>query len=234
MEIFVLLMEKVKRALMVVLATHRLSTCEHSPKPLAVKYTGKLNLWCVLYYFSILSGLITKFSLESNRQCERYNCYLGIHCVISILDRAALNIIEEAEANGTLRAGGTIVEGTGGNTGIALAQLGISRGYTVVLCMPQSISIEKIDYMRQLGAEVHLQPGVPFSDPRHYAKLAESIAKERGAIHTNQFENIANFRSHFAGTGPEVWGQTSHNIDIFVAAAGTGNGTRPCIYSIVL
>ena len=140
-------------------------------------------------------------------------------------DRAALAIIEDAEASGALSPGGTIVEGTGGNTGIALAQLGIARGYKVVLCMPASIASEKIDYMRQLGAEVHLQPGVPFSDPRHYAKLAESIASQTAsALHTNQFENLANFRAHVAGTGPEIWTQTRHKVDIFVAAAGTGTG----------
>jgi cysteine synthase A len=131
-------------------------------------------------------------------------------------------MLEEAERSGILKPNGIIVEGTGGNTGIALAQLGISRGYKVVLCMPQSIASEKIELMRRLGAEVHLQPSVPFSDPRHYAQLAASIAKERGGFHTNQFENLSNFRAHISGTGPEIWKQTDHQVDIFITSAGTG------------
>jgi cysteine synthase len=131
-------------------------------------------------------------------------------------------MLEEAEANGKLKPGGIVVEGTGGNTGIALAQLGIARGYQVILCMPQSIAKEKIDLMRQLGAEVHLQPSVPFSDPRHYAQLAASLAKERGGFHTNQFENLSNYRSHISGTGPELWEQTHHHLDVFITSAGTG------------
>ena len=120
------------------------------------------------------------------------------------------------------------MEGTGGNTGIALAQLGISRGYKVILTMPNKTSKEKVDYMRQLGAEVHLQPPVPYSDPRHFARLAESIGEEmgEGTLHTNQFENMANFRAHFGGTGPEIWSQTGRKIDIFVTASGTGRHKR--------
>lgn len=140
-----------------------------------------------------------------------------------LTDRAALYMVEEAERTGKLQPNnGIIVEGTGGNTGISLAQIGISKGYQVILCMPQSIAQEKVDLMRRLGAEVHLQPSVPFSDPRHYAKLAASLAIEKGGFHTNQFENLSNFRAHLGGTGPELWKQTNHNIDIFVTSAGTG------------
>lgn len=131
-------------------------------------------------------------------------------------------MIEEAERTGKLQTNGMIVEGTGGNTGISLAQLGISKGYKVILCMPQSIAQEKIDLMRRLGAEVYLQPSVPFSDPRHYAQLAATLAFERGGFHTNQFENLSNFRAHVGGTGPELWRQTNHNVDVFVTSAGTG------------
>lgn len=115
------------------------------------------------------------------------------------------------------------MEGTGGNTGIALAQIGRAKGYNVVLCMPNCISTEKIEYQRRFGAEVHLQPLVPFTDPANYARHAEIIAAQRpGAVFTNQFENLANFRAHFGGTGPEIWHQTKGRVDAFVASAGTG------------
>jgi cysteine synthase A len=140
----------------------------------------------------------------------------------SIKDRAAKAIIEEAEKSGKLKPGGTIVEGTGGNTGIALAQLGKAKGYNVVLCMPNCISEEKIETQRRYGAEVHLQPLVPYTNPENYARRAEILAKERGIVHTNQFENLANFRAHFKTTGPEIYKQTDGRITAFIAAAGTG------------
>lgn len=92
----------------------------------------------------------------------------------------------------------------------------------MVLCMPQSIAKEKIDHMKRLGAEVHLQPAVPFSSPLHYAQLAATIAKERGGYHTNQFENLANYRAHYGSTGPEIWRQSGKNVDVFITSAGTG------------
>ena len=140
----------------------------------------------------------------------------------SIKDRAAKAILEEAEKSGKLKTGVTIVEGTGGNTGIALAQLGKAKGYKVILCMPNCISEEKIETQRRFGAEVHLQPLVPFTNPENYARKAESLAKEHGFVHTNQFENLANFRAHFKTTGPEIYKQTNGKITAFVAAAGTG------------
>ena len=88
--------------------------------------------------------------------------------------------------------------------------------------MPQSIAQEKIELMKRLGAEVHLQPSVPFSDPQNYAQKAAIIAKERNAFFTNQFENLSNYRAHISGTGPEIWKQTNHQIDIFITSAGTG------------
>jgi len=140
----------------------------------------------------------------------------------SVKDRAAKAIIEEAERSGRLKPGGTIVEGTGGNTGIALAQLGKAKGYKVILFMPNSISEEKIETQRRFGAEVHLQPLVPFTNPENYARKAASTAKEHGLVHTDQFENVANFRAHFGTTGPEIFRQTGGKVDVFVTSAGTG------------
>ena len=94
-----------------------------------------------------------------------------------------------------------MVEGTGGNTGIALAQIAKSRGYGMIVVMPQSIGIEKVEYQRRLGAQVRLQPLVPFTDPENYAKKAASIAEENGFFFTNQFESLSNYRGHLSGTG---------------------------------
>ena len=138
----------------------------------------------------------------------------------SVKDRTAKNLIVAAEQSGLLSIGGTIVEGTGGNTGIALAQLGVARGYKVVLCMPNNISNEKIEHMKRLGAEVHVQPAVPFSDPLNYARYAESLAIERNAFFTNQFESLANFDAHFKTTGPEIWEQMGYSLDGFITSAG--------------
>ena len=170
--------------------------------------------------------------------CHIYGKAEFMNPTASVKDRAAKYLIEEAEKNGNLRPGGTIVEGTGGNTGVALAHLATSKGYKVVLCMPNSISIEKINHQRRLGAEVHLQPLVPFSDPENYAKKAEIIGKERadqGAFFTNQFENGANFNAHYNGTGPEIWVQTKGKIDGFVTSAGTGgtiSGISACLKNL--
>lgn len=137
-------------------------------------------------------------------------------------DRAAKAIIERAEKEGKLQPGGIIVEGTGGNTGVALAQIGRAKGYRVVICMPECIGQEKIDTQRRFGAEVHLQPLVPFSDPRNFARRPETLAKELGGVFTNQFENLANFQAHFSTTGPEIFHQTNGKIDAFITSAGTG------------
>ena len=170
--------------------------------------------------------------------CHVYGKAEFMNPTASVKDRAAKYLIEEAEKNGNLQPGGTLVEGTGGNTGVALAHLGASRGYKVVLCMPNSISVEKINHQRRLGAEVHLQPLVPFSDPENYARKAEIIAKERadqGAFFTNQFENEANFNAHYNGTGPEIWVQTRGKIDGFITSAGTGGtigGISACLKNL--
>ena len=141
----------------------------------------------------------------------------------SVKDRAAKQIILEAQKDGSLLPGGTICEGTGGNTGIALAALGASMGYKVVLTMPNCIAEEKVSLARRYGAEILLQPLVPFNNPENYARKAESLGIEReNAIFTNQFENLANFRAHYTSTGPEIWAQSSGKVDAFVCAAGTG------------
>jgi len=167
--------------------------------------------------------LIYLSSLSEATGCKIYGKAEWLNPTGSIKDRTAKQIILEAEKNGLLKKGGTIVEGSGGNTGLALAALGSAMGYKVVVTMPNSISEEKVALTRRFGAEVLLQPLVPFSNPDNYAKKAESIAAEMdNAIYTNQFENMANFRAHFTGTGAEIWKQTNGTIDAFVCACGTG------------
>lgn len=143
----------------------------------------------------------------------------------SVKDRAAARIILRAEQEGRLPVGGggTIVEATGGNTGIAMALIGAARGHSVVVVMPDTISREKIELMRALGARVVTVAPVAFSDPKHYVHTAQRIAQATpGAVYGNQFESLENMRAHLFGTGPEIWRQTGGVVDGFVAAAGTG------------
>ncbi len=141
----------------------------------------------------------------------------------SVKDRAALGILKEAENAGELRPGGTVVEGTAGNTGIGLAPLCNARGYRLVIYIPDTQSCEKIELLETLGAEVHAVPAVPYRDPNNYQKQAGRYAAElNNAIWANQFDNPANRRYHYATTGPEIWGQTGGRIDAFTCATGTG------------
>jgi cysteine synthase len=146
----------------------------------------------------------------------------------SIKDRTALGLILDAEKKGLLHAGGTIVEGTAGNTGIGLALIGASRGYRSVIFMPDTQSREKIDALRVAGAEVRLVPAVPFKDPRHYVHIARAYSESLNeatpgnAWFGNQFDNIANRDWHEATTAVEIWEQTQGKIDGFVCSAGTG------------
>jgi cysteine synthase A len=145
----------------------------------------------------------------------------------SVKDRAALAIIMDAEEQGTLKAGGTIVEGTAGNTGIGLTLVGNARGYRSVIVMPETQSKEKIDFLRMIGADLRLVPAKPYRDPGNYVhvsrRLAEEIAVETGnAIWANQFDNLANREGHRMTTGPEIWDQTGGKIDAFTCACGTG------------
>lgn len=162
-------------------------------------------------------------SLSEATGCEIYGKAEYTNPSGSVKDRAARQMILEAEQSGRLKPGGTIVEGTGGNTGVALAALGSARGYKVVLTMPVIIAKEKVQLAERFGAQVLLCELVPFTDPRNYARRAATLASEiPGAIHTDQFENLANFRAHYCGTGPEIWRQTQGKIDAFVTSAGTG------------
>jgi len=141
----------------------------------------------------------------------------------SVKDRAALFIVEDAEARGLLRPGGTIVEGTAGNTGIGLALVANAKGYRTIIVMPETQSREKMDTLRALGAELVLVPAAPYSSPCHFVHTSRRIAEETpNAIWANQFDNIANRRAHIVGTAPEIWEQMDGRIDGFTCAAGTG------------
>lgn len=146
----------------------------------------------------------------------------------SVKDRAALAIVRDAERRGLLRPGGTIVEGTAGNTGIGLALVGNALGYRTVIVMPETQSQEKKDMLRLIGADLRLVPAVPYSNPDNYVRysgrLAEELAKTEpnGAVWANQFDNVANREGHRLTTGPEIWFQTEGRIDAFTCAVGSG------------
>ena len=141
----------------------------------------------------------------------------------SVKDRAAKWMIEDHEANGRLLPGGTVVEGTAGNTGIGLAHVCNSRGYRCVIYMPDNQSHEKVDLLRNLGAEVRVVPTVPYADDMNYQKQAGRYADTLShGVWANQFDNTANRRAHYESTGPEIWQQTDGKVSAFVAATGTG------------
>ena len=141
----------------------------------------------------------------------------------SVKDRAALFIVEDAEARGQLAPGGTIVEGTAGNTGIGLALVANAKGYKTIIVMPETQSREKMDTLRALGAELVLVPAAPYSSPCHFVHTSRRIAEETpGAVWANQFDNVANRRAHVLGTAEELWAQMDGRIDGFTCAAGTG------------
>ncbi len=141
----------------------------------------------------------------------------------SVKDRAALYIIQDAEEKGLLKPGGTVVEGTAGNTGIGLAHICNAKGYKCLIVIPDTQSQEKIDALKTLGAEVRTVPAVPYKDPNNYVKLSGRLAAEmENAVWANQFDNLANRQAHFETTGPEIWEQTEGKIDAWVAATGTG------------
>jgi cysteine synthase A len=146
----------------------------------------------------------------------------------SVKDRAALFIIQDAVAKGTLRPGGTIVEGTAGNTGIGLALIGNAMGFRSVIVIPDTQSQEKKDALKLLGAQLIEVPAVPYRDPNNYVRLSGRLAEElaksepHGAIWANQFDNVANREAHIVSTGPEIWRQTGGKVDGFVCSVGTG------------
>jgi cysteine synthase len=141
----------------------------------------------------------------------------------SVKDRAALYIIQDAEKKGLLKPGGTVVEGTAGNTGIGLAHICNAKGYKCLIIIPDTQSQEKIDLLRTLGAEVRTVPAVPYKDPNNYVRLSGRVAQEmENAIWANQFDNLANRQAHYETTAAEIWAQTDGKIDAWVAATGTG------------
>ena len=140
----------------------------------------------------------------------------------SVKDRAGLAIIRAAEAEGTLKPGGTIVEGTAGNTGIGLTLVANALGYKCVIVMPETQSREKIDFLRMIGADLRLVPAKPFKDPGNYVHVSRRLAGEMGALWANQFDNLANREGHRATTGAEIWAQTGGKVDAFTCACGTG------------
>ncbi|KAI0358685.1 cysteine synthase [Trametes cingulata] len=141
----------------------------------------------------------------------------------SVKDRAALGVILDAEKRGLLKPGGTVVEGTAGNTGIGLAHVCRARGYRCVIFMPNTQSQEKIDLLRMLGAEVYPVPAVAYENPANYNHQARDFAKKLpNAIWTDQFDNTANAEAHYRTTGPEIWEQTRGKVDAFICATGTG------------
>jgi cysteine synthase A len=146
----------------------------------------------------------------------------------SVKDRAALFMIRDAVARGDLKPGGTIVEGTAGNTGIGLALVGASMGFKTVIVIPETQSEEKKDMLRLAGARLVQVPAAPFKNPNNYVhysrRLAEALAKTEpnGAVWANQFDNVANRQAHVETTGPEIWAQTDGKVDGFICAAGSG------------
>jgi len=146
----------------------------------------------------------------------------------SVKDRAALFIIRDAVAKGLLKPGGTIVEGTAGNTGIGLALVGASMGFKTIIVIPETQSQEKKDMIRLAGAELIQVPAVPYSNPNNYVKYSGRLAaalnesEPNGAIWANQFDNVANRQAHIEMTGPEIWDQTGGKVDGFICAVGSG------------
>jgi len=146
----------------------------------------------------------------------------------SVKDRAALAIIKDAEENNIIKKGGTIVEGTAGNTGIGLTLIANSKGYKSIIVMPETQTKEKIDTLRSIGADLRLVPAKPYKDPDNYIKFSEKLAKEiskknnGNTIWANQFDNTANLNGHYNNTGKEIWNQTKGKIDGFICSSGTG------------
>lgn len=171
--------------------------------------------------------------LKLRRASEMTGCTILGKCEFlnpgqSVKDRAALYIIRDAVARGALRPGGTIVEGTAGNTGIGLALVGASMGFKTVIVIPETQSQEKKDMIRLAGAELVQVPAAPYRNPNNYVRysgrLAEALAKTEpnGAIWANQFDNVANRQAHIETTGPEIWDQTDGKVDGFICAVGSG------------
>lgn len=161
-------------------------------------------------------------------KCEIYGKAEFMNPGGSVKDRAAKAIIQNAEKVDGLKVGGTIVEGTAGNTGISLAMCANAKGYKTVIVLPETQSQEKKDMLRICGADLRLVPAVPYKDPNNYVRYSEKLAKDlakensNGVIWANQFDNTANLEGHYNSTGPEIWQQTKGNIDGFICSVGSG------------
>jgi len=167
--------------------------------------------------------LIRLASLSAETGCEILGKAEFLNPGGSVKDRAALYIIRDAEHRGVLRPGGTVIEGTAGNTGIGLAHICAARGYRCVVVIPDTQSPEKMERLRLLGAEVRPVPAKPYADPDNYQKIAGRLAAQtENAIWANQFDNLANRQAHYETTGPEIWQATAGHLHAFVCATGTG------------
>ena len=167
--------------------------------------------------------LIRLRRLSDETGCDIYGKAEFLNPGGSVKDRAARGILEDFERRGLLDPGGTLVEGTAGNTGIGFAHLCNARGYGCVIVMPDNQSPEKASLLRTLGAEVRIVKAVPYKDPNHFQKLAARVAEETpGAVWGNQFDNTANRDAHYGSTGPEIWADTEGRVDAFTCASGTG------------
>jgi len=155
--------------------------------------------------------------------CDIYGKCEYVNPGASVKDRAALYIVRDAEAKGLLKPGGTIVEGTAGNTGIGIALVANALGYKTIIVMPETQSKEKMDTLRALGAQLVTVPAAPYANPGHFVHTSRRLAEEtEGAIWANQFDNIANRKAHIETTAQEIWEQMDGKIDGFTCAAGTG------------
>jgi len=165
----------------------------------------------------LLKGASEEAGCEIYGKCEFYNPGA------SVKDRAALYIVRDAEARGLLKPGGTIVEGTAGNTGIGLALVANALGYKTIIVMPETQAREKMDTLRALGAKLVTVPAAPYSSQCHFVHTSRRIAEEtEGGVWANQFDNIANRRAHIETTAEEIWEQMDRRIDGFTCTAGTG------------
>jgi cysteine synthase A len=183
---------------------------------------------------SDLAALIGNTPLmRLNRLSDETGCEILGKCEFmnpgqSVKDRPALTIIRNAVDSGALKPGGTIVEGTAGNTGIGLALVGASMGYKTVIVIPETQSQEKKDMLRLAGAELVQVPAVPYRNPNNFVRYSERLAnaldasEPNGAIWANQFDNVANRQAHVETTGPEIWAQTEGKVDGFICAVGSG------------
>lgn len=187
-----------------------------------------------MHVASELAGAIGKTPLIRLRKaseetgCDIYGKAEFMNPGQSVKDRAALFIIQDAIARGTLKPGGTIVEGTAGNTGIGLALVGASMGFKTVIVIPETQSEEKKDMLRLAGAELVQVPAAPYRNPNNFVRYSERLANElarttnEGVIWANQFDNVANRQAHIETTGPEIWEQTGGKVDGFCCAVGSG------------